>query len=156
MSEINYFEIEEALAALIRDDSGVKSLKNGKGAVVQVEEGFQLVPGKIPWVGIFLDTWDSPDDLEQIAGGTHFRTFLTFKIQLYAFGLKYKEAAKARDNLLQKVKEVLKKPANRKFSSVLITRFQGGEFDNQAGEDIDKDFGYFLGVSIELEAEVIE
>ena len=146
MTEINYYTIETSLKSLLETDSRIIAL----GATVEVEENFNLVSAMCPWIGIALESWESPADEERIGGATPVLTTLILKVWLYTFGIESNTASQSRDTLLQKVKEVLKE--NRTLNdSVLITRFEGGEFDNAEGED-----GFFKGVSIELECEVRE
>jgi len=146
MTEINYYTIETTLKSLLEQDSRLIDL----GATVMVEESFNLLADLCPWVGIYLTEWESPEDEERIGGTSPVLTYLTLEIWLYECAIELKTAAKNRDTLLKKVKEVLKE--NRTISdTVLITRFDGGEFDSGATDD-----GYFKGVSIRMECEVRE
>ena len=162
MSEINYFKIEDDLGAILRKDSRLKSKDNGGGLgnkdlIVEVEETFSGISTKIPWCGIYLDSWEA---LEERVGGKAL-TFLNFELWLWEFSLKNREGAIVRDRLMQKVMEVLKD--NRKINdNVQIMTFQGGEFDNakkkraSTGSGKSAEFGFFKGVSIKIRAEVFQ
>lgn len=164
MSEINYFKIEDDLGAILRNDPRLKSKDNGgqlgnKGLVVEVEETFSAVSIKIPWCGIYLDSWEPLE--ERVAAGQKSLTFLNFELWLWEFSLKNREGAILRDRLMQKVMEVLKD--NRKINdNVQIMTFQGGEFDNakkkrtSTGSGKSAEFGFFKGVSIKIRAEVFQ
>ena len=146
MSEINYYSIEEAIANLFKADADLLALS----PTIEIEEDDNLVSDKCPYIGIYFSSWESPHTEERIGGTTPFTTYLVFDIWCYEFALENKQGAILRDTLLQKVKEILKE--NRKLSdTVLITRFQGGDFDNARNSE-----GYFKGVSIKLQAEVRE
>lgn len=149
MAEINYFQIEEAIGDILLKDPRTKIIGNDK-LKVEVEENFQLIPDKTPWVGIYLDDWDSPAEEEIIGGTKPIRTNLGITLWLYSYALKNRTGAQLRDRLLQKVKEVLKK--NRTLNNNVLTfRFAGGDFDNASVDE-----GFFKGVSLKLECEVRE
>lgn len=146
MTEINYYTIELTLKNILAADSRITDL----GATVTVEDSFNLISDLCPWIGIYLDSWDSPSDEERIGGTSPVLTILTLELWLFDFAIENNVAAQKRDTLIQKVKEVLKE--NRTISdTVLITRFAGGEFDSAVTGD-----GFFKGVSIKLECEVRE
>lgn len=146
MTEINYYTIESTLKDILSADSRITALD----ATVTVEDSFNLISDLCPWIGIYLDSWESPADEEKIGGASPVLTYLTLELWLYDFAIENNTAAQKRDTLIQKVKEVLKE--NRTINStVLITRFAGGEFDNAITTD-----GFFKGVSIKLECEVRE
>lgn len=146
MAAIDYLDIEENLASIFRADENLI----GIGVRVDVEESFNPIPDRCPWIGIYLDSWDTPADGEFIGGTSPFQTFLNLEIWLYEFALENKKGCQLRDALLQKVKEVLK--THRTINgTVLVTRFEGGEFDNAKTKE-----GFFKGVSIKLQAEVRE
>ena len=101
---------------------------------------------------IYLNSWDSPAEDELIGGAKPITTFLTIELWIYDFSFENLAGATARDIMLDNVKGVLK--ANRTLSDkVLITRFSGGEFDNQKNN---QGIGFFKGVSLRLECEVRE
>jgi|TARA_R100000482_G_scaffold3016_1_gene1138 hypothetical protein len=146
MAVIDYLGIENAIKDLIEADSNTSSF------TVLVEPIDSVKTDACPYVAIFLDSWDSPSDDELIGGSRPLRTFLTLEIWCYDFSLENLAGAEARDDMLGKVKEVLKQ--NRTISdNVLVTRFLGGSFDNQKQTD---GLGFFKGVSIKLQCEVRE
>ena len=149
MSEINYFDIEKAIADILLTDSRTERIGDSV-LKVEVEENFNLIPDKCPWVGVYLESWDSPAEEEKIGGATPFTTFLVVSLWLYEFAMENRTGSQLRDRLLQKVKEVLKD--NRKLNNnVLIWRFEGGDFDNAITED-----GFFKGVSTKIICEIRE
>ena len=149
MSEIDYFGIEEAVADILLTDSRTRRIGDSL-LKVEIEEPFNLIPDKCPWVGIYLDSWDSPAEEERIGGNSPFLTYLILELWLYEFAMESRTASQLRDRLLRKVKETLKD--NRKLNNkVLIWRFAGGEFDSPATSE-----GFFRGVSLKLECEVRE
>lgn len=146
MSEINYFQIEEDFVTMLKSNATLMELN----PTIEIEDDSNLIAEKCPYVGIFLDSWESPYLEEKIGGSTPFTTYLTFEIWLYEFAFENKQGAILRDKLLQKVKEAIKQ--DRKLNnSVLISRFEGGDFDNSRNSE-----GFFKGVSIKLRAEVRE
>lgn len=154
MSEIPYYDIELAIAQLLADDISLKDF-NGKKVSVRVEKKIPPASTAMPWVGIYLDGWETDADNEFIAAGTKFKTFLLLELWLFTYALEQDVGAKTRDRLLQKVKEILKKPENRKIGNlVLMTSFEGGTFMNPKTEQGKK--GFISGVSIKLRVEVRE
>lgn len=156
MSEIDYFSIEVAIRDILLADSSTAEI-NDKQLTVVIEENFNPKPDTVPWLGIYLDSWVTDPDDELIAPGSGgaFRTFLMFELWLYEYALDNKDSSTKRDTFLSKVKEVLKKTANRTLNNtVLITTFAGGRFENQKTEG--KRGAFYKGVSIKLKAEVRE
>lgn len=154
MSEIPYYDIEMAIANILKDDATLKDF-NGKSVTVHVEQKIPPAMPAMPWVGIYLDGWETPAEDEKIAAGTKFTTFLILELWLFTYALEQAPGARTRDRLLQKVKEILKKPANRKIGELaLMTRFEGGTFMNPKTEGKNK--GFTSGVSIKLRVEVRE
>lgn len=149
MSEISYWLIENQIGQLIKDELPI--IGDAQTPVmVFVEEPLNLITSRGHQVYIYIDTWETPD--EYIAAGTHFRTFINFELWLYVHGLESNIACQNRDRFLQKLKEVFKKPSNRKLNGTAqITTFLGGEFDNQMLEG-----GFWKGVSLKLRVEVRE
>tara|TARA_E500000178_G_C16638055_1_gene580690 strand:+ start:136 stop:576 length:441 start_codon:yes stop_codon:yes gene_type:complete len=146
MAIIDYLGIENAVKDLIENNADTS------GYTVLVEPIDAVKTDACPYVAIYLDSWDSPADEELIGGTKPVRTFLTLEIWCYDFSLENLAGAEARDDMLGKVKEVLK--LNRTISdTVLITRFLGGNFDNQKLTD---GIGFFKGVSVKLQCEVRE
>ena len=150
MREINYFKIMETPADILRNAISLKTDIGNNSLRVEVEDTAQLIPDKCPWIGIYLSSWETPWEEEKIGGSTPHTTYLEIELWLYEFALENRQGAILRDRLMQKVKEVLKN--NRKINNtVLISRFEGGEFDNAYAET-----GFFKGVSIKLKCEVRE
>lgn len=154
MSEIPYFDIEMALANILKNDVSLQSFDNKK-VTVHVEKKIPPPAGAMPWIGIYLDGWETPEEGEFIAAGSKFTSFLVLELWLFTYSLVQDQSAKTRDRLLQKVKEILKKPDNRKISGLaLMTTFDGGTFMNPKTEGAKK--GFTSGVSIKLRVEVRE
>lgn len=154
MSEIPYYDIEMALANILKDDIRLKDF-DGKKVTVHVEQKIPPAMPAMPWVGIYLDGWETPEDGEFIAAGSKFTSFLILELWLFTYSLEQAQGAKTRDRLLQKVKEVLKEPDNRKIGNLaLMTTFEGGTFMNPKTEGNAK--GFTSGVSIKLRVEVRE
>jgi len=149
MAEISYFAIEETIKDILVTDPRSKFLNNQKVAY-DVEEKLNNLPDKCPWCGIYLMSWDSPQDEQRIGGTTPTLTDLTIRLRMYEFGLEIRRAAQNRDLFLAKVKEVLKGKRNLN-NKVLITQFGGGEYENGQTSE-----GFFLGVSLDLICEVRE
>ena len=152
MSELNYTEIEEALGELLKADQELQAIGSA-GVKVEVEEEFEPYPDKCPWIGIYLDTWDSPPEEERIGGQRPVTTFIMIELKLMQFSLEHRNGSKLRDQLIQKVKEVIKK--NRNINGTVKTsRFRGGEFISAISEA--EEGGFYKGVNIKLEVEVDE
>lgn len=149
MSEINYLDIEDEIKAILQADES-SSIINGVNVTFEVEENFNLIADNTPYVGIYLESWETPADEEYIGGANQHTTKIIIKIWCYEFSLEARKAAKKRDLLFQKIKEILK--GDRQLNNkVQVTRFKGGEFDNAQNDE-----GFFKGVSINLECEVRE
>jgi len=152
MTEIGYFQIEEAIANLLRTDARTATI-NDKEITVVVEETFAPM-ANTPWAGVYLKSWETPAEEERIGAGTHFVTFLNIEIWLYEYSLEHREGAILRDEFLRKVKEVFKDPKNRSLDgNALMTTFAGGEFDNATDKG---NKGFYKGVSMILTVEVRE
>ena len=146
MAIIDYLGIEQAIKTLLNNDSRTQDL------LVEIEPPEAIRTDSCPYVGIYLDSYETPTDDELIGGTKPFRTFLTIELWIYDFSLENLDCASNRDVLLVKVKEVMKE--NRTLSdTVLITRFLGGDYDNQKNTS---GLGFFKGVSIRLQCEVRE
>jgi hypothetical protein len=151
MSEINYWELENQIGQLIKEELPVIG-DNQLPVNIFIEEPLNLVTSRGHQVYIYIDTWETAEDDEYIAAGTHFRTFVNFQLWLYVHGLESKIACQNRDRFLQKVKEVFKKPSNRQLSGkAQMVTFAGGDFDNQKDGG-----GFWKGVSVNLRIEVRE
>ena len=149
MSAIDYTAIEQAIKDLLLADERTREI-NGRTLTVALEDAFQPIPDKCPWVGVYLDSWASASEREFIGGAQPMLTAIVIELWLYEYSLENAVGAQKRDVLLQNVKEVLK--ANRQLNStVLVTRFLGGEFDSAKVKE-----GFLKGVSLRLECEVRE
>ena len=149
MSALDYTAIETAIKTLLLSDERT-SVINGRALTVALEDAFQPIPDKCPWVGIYLDNWSTPAVEERIGGAQPRTTIIVVELWLYEFSLENAAGALKRDEFLTQIKEVLKD--NRSLSStVLTTRFLGGEFDNAKTKE-----GFLKGVSVRLECEVRE
>ena len=150
MSEVDYSAVTNAIRDVLLSDDRTKVV-NSSALTVAVEGNMNQNTANCPWVGVYLDSWDSAAVSEQIGSATPFFTLLTFELWLYEFGLEDETANKKRDNLLRKVKEVLK--ANRTVNgTVRILWFKGGVFDAQAA----KSGGFFRGASLKIQCEIRE
>ena len=156
MAEINYTEIAEKVKSILEADERIKNIQRvddtgGTDAVtVVVDEPFNNKAEATPFIGIYLDTWETPADEELIGGASPSLTRIGLELWMYEWHLENIECSKRRDNLLRRVKEALK--ADRTLSgTVQMTRFQGGEFDSPI-----KTEGFFKGVSLKLECEIRE
>ena len=146
MATIDYIGIENKIKALINADGNTSSY------TVEVEPSDAIRTEACPYVAIWLHSWDSPADDELIGGSNPVRTFLIIEIWCYAFSMENLDGSTLRDTMLANVKNVLK--ANRSLDDeVVITRFDGGEFQNQQDTN---NLGFFKGVSIRLNCEVRE
>lgn len=149
MAEIDYFGIEEEIKKILL--ANVKSNKiNGRKLIVKAEEVFEPTFDNCPLVLIYLDAWDSPPEDELIGGSRPVRTKLMIIIWFFQASLENRQVAMLRDSGFAKIKEVLK--SNRNLNGkVLMTRFEGGEFQNPVTSQ-----GFIKGVSMKLEVEVRE
>jgi hypothetical protein len=146
MATLDYLAIENAIKDLIEADSDTS------GYNVFVEPADAIRTDMCPYVAIYLDSWESPADDELIGGTNPIRTFLNIEIWCYDFSMENLAGATARDIMLANVKDVLKE--NRTLSDkVVVTRFEGGDFQNQKN---DSGLGFFKGVSVKLNCEVRE
>ena len=149
MSAIDYTGIEQSIKDLLLSDERTREI-NGRALTVALEDAFQPIPDRCPWVGVYLDSWASAAEREFIGGAQPMLTTIVIELWLYEYSLENAVGAQKRDILLENIKEVLK--ANRTLSSsVLVTRFLGGEFDSAKVKE-----GFLKGVSLRLECEVRE
>jgi len=134
MAKIDYMAVQNKIKALLDADSRTNSYN------VFVEEDFMLKPDQCPYVGIFLDSYDTLEDTETIGGN---RPYLTQQNN---------DGAQIRDGILGNVKEVLKE--NKTLEDVILYfQFGSGEFDNQKNT---AGLGFFKGVSLTLECQIKE
>ncbi|MAH50645.1 hypothetical protein CMI37_32800 [Candidatus Pacearchaeota archaeon] len=146
MATLDYLAIENAIKDLLDADGDTSAY------TIEVEPSEPVRTDACPYVAIWLNSWDSPADDELIGGANPIRTFLIIEIWCYAFSLENLDGATLRDTMLSNVKDVLK--ANRTLSDkVVVTRFDGGDFQNQKNTG---GLGFFKGVSIRINCEVRE
>lgn len=146
MAIIDYLGVQTALKTILDADSRTDDY------TIEVEPEYDLITDKMPYVAIYLDTWETPSTDEIIGGTNPFRTFLNLELWMYDFSLENYVGATKRDTMIGNVKEVLKE--NRTISdNVLVTTFTGGSFDNQKN---DRGLGFFKGVSLRIQCEVRE
>lgn len=146
MAIIDYLGIQTALQSIFNADSRTSDY------TVEVEPDYDLITDKMPYVAIYLDSWETPPTDETIGGVKPFRSFLNLEVWCYDFSMENLQGATLRDTMLGNVKEVMKE--NRTISDkVLITTFAGGSFDNQKNN---RGIGFFKGVSMRIQCEVRE
>ncbi len=151
MAEVDYTDIAEELQNILQASEYVKAASDSEVTIV-VEDTFNMNADQTPWIGIYLDTWETPPDEERIGGANPRTTYLNIEVWMYVWHFEHILASKARDLMLRKVKEALK--ANRTINGkVQVTRFQGGEFENATKEEAE---GFFKGVTLKLECEIRE
>jgi len=151
---INYFEIEEKLAEILKKDARTSRI-NDIDTTILVEENLSQLTDSVPFIGIYLDDWETPAEVEFIGG--KMRTFLDLELVLYEFNLENPEACRRRDELLKTVKTVIK--ANRAMDGMVkMIWFKGGTFENAKGKGRggDSEIGFFKGVTLKLRCEIRE
>jgi hypothetical protein len=154
-----YFAIEEKIRDILRADDRTRIItRNNREhcVTIETEEVFQYNTAKTPWVGIYLDSWET--ESEKISAGKRFTTTLVFEIAIVEFSMEDREAAILRDLLLSQVRAVLADPDNRKLRSkqdlgVLVTRIAGGRFGNPKTSP---EGGFFKDVTLKLEVDIKE
>lgn len=154
MSVINYLEIEEKLAEIFKKDARTARIHN-RETTIWVEENASQLTDLAPFIGIYLDGWESPAEDEFVGG--RIKTFLDLELVLYEFNLENKEACRRRDEILKIVKQVMLD--NRKIDGiVLMTTFRGGTFENAKGQGRtgDSEIGFFKGVTLKFRCELRE
>ena len=146
MAKIDYMAVQNKIKALLDADSRTS------GYNVFVEEDFMLKPDQCPYVGIFLDSYDTLEDTETIGGNRPYLTQLNIEIWMYGFSFENNDGSVIRDGILGNVKEVLKE--NKTLEDVILYfQFGSGEFDNQKNT---AGLGFFKGVSLTLECQIKE
>jgi len=146
MATLDYLSIENAIKTLLEADGDTSAY------TVEVEPSDAVRTDACPYVSIYLNSWDSPAEDEMIGGTNPITTYLIIEIWCYAFSLENLDGATLRDTMLSNVKDVLKE--NRTLSdNVVVTRFDGGDFENQKATG---GLGFFKGVSLKLNCEVRE
>lgn len=147
MSVIDYFNIEQELGDILREGLHVPDVGTTP-ITVEIEGMETLNTNNMPWIGIFLDS--TQPEIEMISGGTQMRTYIYIEVVIYDFALDTAEAARKRDRLFSRAKEVLK--GNRTLNSkVLMIWFLGADF-----ETTKKMSDTIVGVSMRLRLSVKE
>ena len=149
----NYIEIEDKLADILRDDARTARVNDIDTAIV-VEEPANQLTDTTPFIGIYLDGWESPGENELISDGSRgsLRTTIDLELVLFEFDLENRDACIKRNELLKQVKTVIRE--NRTIGKmVLMTWFLGGQFENAK---IDGAEGFFKGVTLKLRCELRE
>jgi len=143
VARADYFEIEKAIAAQIRDDAAVAACE----AQVFVEQPVEYERGR--YVLIFARRRTAPAGIQQIAAGQRTRFEFVVDVWCFAFELEVDAATRARDDLLGLVELALMKDRRFGRSDVVHSNISGGEFEG--GLD---DHGFASGASIELTLDV--
>lgn len=142
MARIDYFDIEETLADVLRADPALS------GTLIQVEE--RIVLQDSDFVDIFLEEREAPDELQPIAAGKVTRYQLRLSVWCFGYALELKEAGRRRDALAAKVEIALMK--NRSWhAQVGQSWIGGGRFDNRENEETG---GLLSGVETRVIADV--
>tara|TARA_R110000796_G_scaffold19549_3_gene58657 strand:+ start:251 stop:691 length:441 start_codon:yes stop_codon:yes gene_type:complete len=146
MAKLDYMAVQNKIKVLLDADSRTDDYN------VFVEESFMLKPDQCPYVGIFLDSYDTLEDTETIGGNRPYLTQLNIEIWIYGFSFENNDGAGIRDGILGNVKEVMKE--NKTLDgTILYFQFGSGEFDNQKNT---AGLGFFKGVSLTLECQLKE
>ena len=146
MAKIDYMAVQNKIKTLLDADSRTEDY------FVFVEDEFMLKPDQCPYVGIFLDSYDTLEDTETIGGSRPYLTRLNIEIWMYGFSFENNNGSVIRDGILGNVKEVLKE--NKTLDdTILYFQFGSGTFDNQKNTS---GLGFFKGVSLTLDCEVKE
>jgi hypothetical protein len=151
MAIIDYLGIEQAIQTIFENDSRTSTI-NGRASTIVVEDSDFVSEPRCPYIGIFLDSYETTEDTITIGGSTPYLTTLGIDIQIYEFALENLEGARLRDIAFGKVKEVLKD--NKTLNgNVLYYKFGDGKFDNMRNEE---GIGFFKGISLRIDCEVQE
>ena len=144
MAKIDYMAVQNKIKTLL--DSRTEDY------FVFVEDEFMLKPDQCPYVGIFLDSYDTLEDTETIGGSRPYLTRLNIEIWMYGFSFENNNGSVIRDGILGNVKEVLKE--NKTLDdTILYFQFGSGTFDNQKNTS---GLGFFKGVSLTLQCQIKE
>ena len=146
MAKIDYMAVQNKIKTLLDADSRTADY------FVFVEDEFMLKPDQCPYVGIFLDSYDTLEDTETIGGSRPYLTRLNIEIWMYGFSFENNNGSVIRDGILGNVKEVLKE--NKTLDdTILYFQFGSGTFDNQKNTS---GLGFFKGVSLTLQCQIKE
>ena len=146
MAIIDYIGIETKIKTLLNADSRTS------GYTVEIEPEDPINEARCPYVAIYLDNYETLLDTETIGGTAPYLTRLNIQIWMYQFSLENLDGATLRDDMLGKVKEVLKE--NKTLDDkVLYFQFGPGTFDTQKNT---AGLGFFKGVSLSLQCQIKE
>jgi hypothetical protein len=139
MARIAYFEIQQAIADQIKNDTEVSAY----GAQVVVEE--TTMPGRSPMVYVYLTNRKAPEEEQMICAGRRMVMDVYYSIWCQAYGYHMKDAIDAREELLRLVEEALMR--NRTFGRDDVGYFEieGGEFGTAKNDE-----GFNVGAEIAL------
>jgi len=151
MAIIDYIGIENGIKTILENDARTTTI-NGRTTTIVVEDSDFVSEPRCPYIGIFLDSYETLEDTETIGGAKPYLTLLAIEIWIYEFSMENLDGATLRDTALGKVKEVLKD--NKTLGgNVLYYKFTSGKFDNMRNEN---GLGFFKGVSLNIDCEVKE
>jgi hypothetical protein len=147
MARVDYFGIQEQIAAILRDDEDVRALV----AEVSVEE--EVVMNEMaPHVIIYLEDRQAPADMQGLRAGQATRFLLRFSIWCIAYSIeKISHAIKLRDELIGTVEVALMKERSLR-GAVNKCWLEGGQMPSSR---LPNNAGWFSGGEIVLVADVL-
>jgi len=151
MSIIDYLGIEQKIQTLLQGDSRTATI-NGRASTIVVEDADMVSEVRCPYVGIFLDSYDTEEDTVTIGGANPYLTSLSIDLHIMEFAMEDLEGARLRDIAIGKVKEVLK-DYKTLDDTVLYYKFRSGKFENMKNTS---GLGFFKGVTLSLDVEIQE
>ncbi len=141
MAKVDYYGLKQELREVV-----AAKLDN---VTVTVEKDMQFASELTPWVGVYLEGRDIPED-QPIAAGRISRIRVRLSIWLYTFSLELEEAERARDSLLGEIELILmeNRTLNDKVEGLLL---DGGELSSNINSDTP---GFFSSGEIKILADV--
>ena len=142
MSAIPYWTIREEIAEIIK--------ANLSGVIVEIEREIQFAAEGQPFIGIYLESRETPEDQQPIAAGRITRMFLNISIWVFAHAFDIDRGIEERDRIIGEVELIL---MGHRFLNQTVDAcwLQGGEL--LSGRDAEtKDF--LAGGEIRLRMEV--
>lgn len=122
VGRIDYYDIEEELAQILRTDPRTQEAK------VLVEEELNISEGDT--ILIELERRDAPPDLQTASAGLRTRYQIQISVWCYAYAFEKEVSMRRRDDLLGRVELVIQE--NRGLNGkVGSTWLQGGDFENR-------------------------
>lgn len=143
MSRVDFYAIEQAIAAQIAADVGVQAY----APMIVVEDAVMMEEGAR--VGIYLGERDVPPDLQSISAGTRTRYHLAVSVWSFAYGYTITDAMVLRDNLLSAVEIALMKDGTFGRGDINTSWIKGGKFDSARDEK-----GFNVGAETKLIVDV--